>query len=94
MTLGDVRDIAIVVLGAVSLITILVFIVTALLVWRLIAAIRTDIGPIFASVRDTANTVRATVDLVRDTVDETTRPSTGVFSALRRAAKFARGRFS
>ena len=53
MDLAGVRDIAVVVLAAVALVTTLVLLITGMLVWRLLAAIRADVTPIIQSARET-----------------------------------------
>ena len=51
MDLAGVRDIAVIVLAAVALVTTLVLLITGMLVWRLLAAIRADVTPIIQSAR-------------------------------------------
>ena len=92
MELASVRDIAVVLLATVMLITTMVLVITALFVWRLIAAIRADIAPILGSVRETANAVRETVDTVGDSVKESARPSAGIIRLLQTFFKIATGR--
>jgi len=58
LTLVEVRDIAIVVLGAVSIITTLVLVVTAMLVWRLLSVVRDEVRPILRSGAETAATIK------------------------------------
>jgi len=93
VSLAEVRDIAVVVLAAVGIITTLVILITGMLMWRLIAALRADLAPIIASVRDTAETVRATAVTVSDVVADTARGPSGVLGAVHRAWKVARGRW-
>ena len=59
MELGQVRDIAIVVLAGVSIITTLVLFITALLLWRLIRVVSEEVRPILKSTADTAATIKA-----------------------------------
>ena len=70
MDLTGVRDIAVVVLAAVALLTSLIMIVTGLLLWRLLAMVRADISPILGSLRDTADTVKGTTEAVSQAVQE------------------------
>ena len=93
MDLTAVRDIAVVVLGAVALVTTLVLVITGLLVWRLLAAVRADVAPIIGSVRDTVHTVQATVETVGEVVTESTRPAPKAVGTLRRLLGLLRGRF-
>lgn len=58
MTVAEVRDIAIVVLAAVSLVTVLVLVITAALLWRLIGVIRREVQPILKSTAATAATIK------------------------------------
>ncbi len=91
--LETVRDIAVVVLGAVALLAVLMMVVTGLLLWRMLAAIRTDVAPIIDSVRDTVDTVRATAETVQHTVTETTESTSRTVRIARRALGLLRGRF-
>ena len=59
MSLGEVRDIAIVVLAGISIITTLVLFITALLLWRLIRVVSEEVRPILKSTADTAATIKA-----------------------------------
>ena len=59
MSLGEVRDIAIVVLAGISIIGTLVLFVTALLLWRLFRVISDEVRPILRSTADTAATIKA-----------------------------------
>ena len=59
MSLGEVRDIAIVVLAGISVITTLVLFITALLLWRLFRVISDEVRPIIRSTADTAATIKA-----------------------------------
>lgn len=59
MSLGEVRDIAIVVLAGISVVTTLVLFVTALLLWRLIRVVSDEVRPIIRSTADTAATIKA-----------------------------------
>ncbi len=59
MSLGEVRDIAIVVLAGISIITTLVLFITALLLWRLIRVVSDEVRPILKSTADTAATIKA-----------------------------------
>ncbi len=90
MDLGSVRDIAVVVLAAALLMTTLVMIVTGLLVWRLLAAIRSDISPIFGSLRDTADTVRATTDALGQAFQESARSTPRSMQLARRLTRLLR----
>ena len=94
MDLVGVRDIAVVVLGAVALITTLVIVITGLLLWRLVATIRADTAPIIGAVRDTVQTVQATVDTVSHAVTESTRSTPKAAGMARRLLGLIRGRFS
>jgi hypothetical protein len=92
MELTSVRDLAVVLLATVMFITTIVLVITALFVWRLIAAIRTDIAPILGTVRETADTVRETVDTVGDSVKESVRPSAGTIRLLQTFFRVTTGR--
>jgi hypothetical protein len=59
MSLGEVRDIAIVVLAGISVITTLVLFITALLLWRLIRVVSDEVRPILKSTAETAATIKA-----------------------------------
>ncbi len=59
MSLAEVRDIAIVVLAGISIITTLVLFITALLLWRLIRVVSDEVRPILKSTADTAATIKA-----------------------------------
>ncbi len=87
-----VRDIAVVVLGAVGLLAALMMVVTGLLLWRMLAAIRTDISPIIDSVRDTADTVWATAETVQHTVTESAQSTSRAVRIARRVLGLLRRR--
>ncbi len=89
MDLAGVRDIAVVVLAAVALVATLVMLITGMLVWRLLAAIRTDIAPIVQSARETVNTVRDTTELVSDVVKDGTSSTSGAVKKFRRVLRMA-----
>ena len=89
MDLAGVRDIAVVVLAAVALVTTLVLLITGMLVWRLLAAIRADVTPIIQSARDTVDTVRETTELVSDVVKDGTSSTSGALKKLRRVLNMA-----
>ena len=89
MDLAGVRDIAVVVLAAVALVTTLVLLITGMLVWRFLAAIRTDVAPIIQSARETVDTVRDTTELVSDAVKDGTSSTSGAFKKLRRVLQMA-----
>ena len=59
MSLGEVRDIAIVVLAGISVITTLVLFITALLLWRLIRVVSDEVRPILKSTAETAAPIKA-----------------------------------
>ncbi len=59
MSLGEVRDIAIVVLAGISLVTTLVLFITAFMLWRLFRVISDEVRPIIRSTADTAATIKA-----------------------------------
>ncbi len=84
MDLAGVRDIAVVVLAAVALVTTLVFLITGMLVWRLLAAIRADVTPIIQSARETVDTVRETTELVSDAVKDGASSTSGALKKFRR----------
>ncbi len=84
MDLAGVRDIAVVVLAAVALVTTLVLLITGMLVWRLLAAIRADVTPIIQSARETVDTVRETTELVSDVVKDGTSSTSGALKKIRR----------
>ena len=73
-----------VVLAAVALVTTLVLLITGMLVWRLLAAIRADVTPIIQSARETVDTVRETTELVSDVVKDGTSSTSGALKKIRR----------
>ncbi len=90
MSLDQVRDIAVVVLAAVALVGTLVFVITGLLVWRLIAAVRADVAPIIGAARETVDTVQTTVATVGEMVEQSRRSTPRAIRALRQAFGFTR----
>ena len=92
MELASIRDIAVVLLATVMLVTTMVLVITGDFVWRLIAAIREDIAPIFGAVRETADSVRDTVDTVGDSVKESAQPSAGIIRLAQTLFRVATGR--
>ncbi len=89
MDLAGVRDIAVVVLAAVALVTTLVLLITGMLVWRLLAAIRADVTPIIQSARETVDTVRETTDLVSEVVKDGATSTSGALKKFRRVLQMA-----
>ena len=89
MDLAGVRDIAVVVLAAVALVTTIVILITGMLVWRLLAAIRTDVTPIIQSAQQTVDTVRETTELVSDVVKDGTSSTSGALRKFRRVLQMA-----
>ena len=89
MDLAGVRDIAVVVLAAVALIATIVLLITGMLVWRLLAAIRADVAPIIQSARDTVDTVRDTTELVSDVVKDGADSTSSAVKKFRRVLKMA-----
>lgn len=89
MDLAGVRDIAVVVLAAVALVATLTLLITGMLVWRLLAAIRTDVTPIIHSARETVDTVRDTTELVSDVVKDGTTSTSGALRKFRRVLRMA-----
>lgn len=89
MDLAGVRDIAVVVLAAVALVTTIVLLITGMLVWRLLAAIRTDVIPIIESARATVDTVRDTTELVSDVVKDGASSTSGGLKKFRRVLQMA-----
>lgn len=89
MDLAGVRDIAVVVLAAVALVTTIVILITGMLVWRLLAAIRTDVTPIIQSAQETVDTVRETTELVSDVVKDGTSSTSGALRKFRRVLQMA-----
>ncbi len=89
MDLAGVRDIAVVVLAAVALVTTIVILITGMLVWRLLAAIRTDVTPIIQSARETVDTVKDTTELVSDVVKDGTSSTSGALRKFRRVLQMA-----
>ncbi len=59
MSLGEVRDVAIVVLAGISIITTLVLFITVLMLWRLFRVISDEVRPILKSTADAAATIKA-----------------------------------
>ena len=78
-----------VVLAAVALVTTIVLLITGMLVWRLLAAIRADVAPIIQSARETVETVRDTTELVSDAVKDGTTSTSGAFKKFRRVLQMA-----
>lgn len=89
MDLAGVRDIAVVVLAAVALVMTIVLLITGMLVWRLLAAVRTDVAPIIQSARETVDTVRDTTELVSEVVKDGTTSTSGALKKLRRVLPMA-----
>ena len=89
MDLAGVRDIAVVVLAAVALVTTIVILITGMLVWRLLAAIRADVTPIIQSAQETVDTVRETTELVSDVVKDGTSSTSGALKKFRRVLQMA-----
>lgn len=89
MDLAGVRDIAVVVLAAVALVVTIVLLITGMLVWRLLAAIRADVAPIIQSAQDTIDTVRDTTELVSDVVRDGTSSTSGALKKFRRVLQMA-----
>jgi hypothetical protein len=89
MDLAGVRDIAVVVLAAVALVTTIVILITGMLVWRLLAAIRADVTPIIQSAQETVDTVRETTELVSDVVKDGTSSTSGALRKFRRVLQMA-----
>jgi len=58
LDVAAVRDIAIVALAVVSLVTVLILLVAAALLWRLIGVIREEVKPIIKSAASTAATIQ------------------------------------
>ena len=58
MEVETVRDIAIVALAGISMVTVIVLIITAALLWRLIGTIKREIQPILKSTAATAATIK------------------------------------
>ena len=87
MDLTGIRDLAVVVLAAVAVSATLVMAITGLLVWRLLAVIRTEL-------RETIDTERVTVDTVGNVVTESSGPSSRairIFRALRKISRAKSG---
>ena len=89
MDLAGVRDIAVVVLAAVALVTTVVLLITGMLVWRLLAAIRADVAPIIQSARETVDTVRDTTELVSEVVKDGASSTSGGLKKFRRVLQMA-----
>ncbi len=89
MDLAGVRDIAVVVLAAVALVSTIILLITGMLVWRLLAAIRADVAPIVHSARETVDTVRETTELVSDAVRDGTTSTSGALKKFRRVLNVA-----
>ena len=66
MSLGEVRDIAIIVLVGISVLSTLVLFITALLIWRLIRVISDEVKPIIKSTADTAAILRAATSVASE----------------------------
>jgi hypothetical protein len=92
MDLPSIRDLAVVVLAAVAVSATLVMAITGLLVWRLLAVIRTELLPIAGSLRETIDTVRDTVDTVGNVVTESSGPSSRAIRMFRALRKVSRAR--
>jgi hypothetical protein len=66
MSLGEVRDIALIVLVSISVLTTLILLITALLIWRLIRIISDEVKPIIKSTAETAAIVRAATSVASE----------------------------
>ena len=89
MDLTSIRDLAVVVLAAVAVSATLVLAKTGLLVWRLLAVIRTELLPIAGALRETIDTVRDTVDTVGNVVTQSSGSSSRairIFRAFRKVS--------
>ncbi len=84
MSLAVLRDLAIIVVALVSLVTALAIVFLVVSVWQLARSLRQDVEPILASLLDTTNTVKGTTAFVSDTVVRpTARAAGGVAGAAR-----------
>ncbi len=88
-----VRDIAVVVLASVGLLAALMLVITGLLLWRMLAAIRAEVTPIIDSARDTVDTVRATAETVQETVAASSRTTSRGVRVARHALGLLRGQW-
>ena len=77
MSLGEARDIALIVLVSISVLTTLILLITTLLIWRLIRIISDEVKPIIKSTAETAAIIKAatsvaaesrTIDILRSIV--------------------------
>ena len=66
MSLGEVRDIALIVLVSISVLTTLILLITALLIWRLIRIISDEVKPIIKSTAETAAIVKAATSVASE----------------------------
>lgn len=92
MSLATVRDLAIVLLAAESL---LIGLVLILLVWQLASLsrmLRQEIKPILDSVQETLGSVRGTTALISDTVISPLARTAGLVTALGVILRFLRRR--
>ena len=93
MTLAEVRDISVVVLAAVQIVTTIVLIITAALIWRLIGVVKREIQPILRSTADTAATIKGiTTATSESSAGAVVRSVAGAQGARKVVSLFRRGR--
>ena len=86
------RDIAIIVLALVTIVTGVFLAILIFQLQSLIALLRDEIYPILDSVNQTANTVRGTTTFVSDAVVSPVISAASYFSAFRQTLKLVSGR--
>lgn len=84
------RDIAIVALAAVSIITVIVLIVTAALLWRLIGVIKQEVQPILKSAASTAATIKGITSAAEDSSTGTVVKTVIAAGRARKRSSFLR----
>lgn len=62
MTLGEVRDAAVIVLAAVAVLSTLTALVTVAVLWRFVNMLRRELLPIVESLAETASTLESVVN--------------------------------
>ncbi len=62
MTLGEVRDAAVIVLAAVAVLSTLTALITVAVLWRFVNMLRRELLPIVESLAETASTLESVVN--------------------------------
>lgn len=66
LTLGEVRDVAVILLAAVAVLSTLTALITVAVLWRFVNMLRRELLPIVESLSETASTLEAAVSTAVD----------------------------